>query len=105
MIEIIGKNGEKIPQIYSEDYERKPEFKADREVRILKDGTWELFPISKVKAGDRFRITAIPATGFTVGYDNEYLVVEYEAITDANIGANGAWEVDCFVWEKEGELK
>ena len=101
-MEIIGEDGKVEPQIHSEEYERKPEFKTDREVRILrKDGEWGLSTISKVKAGDKFRIHAIPAIGFTTGYDNEYVVVEYEAIADAQLGANRAWEVDCFLWEKE----
>jgi hypothetical protein len=99
-MEIIGQDGKVDPQIYKKEWERKPEFKTDREVRILrKDGKWELSTISKVKAGDRFRVYAIPATGFTTGYDNEYVVAEYKAIMDACIGNNGAWEADCFVWE------
>jgi hypothetical protein len=49
-----------------------------------------------------FRIYSIPSTGFTAGYDNEYVIEEYQAITDAKIGHNGAWEVDCFVWEEKG---
>ena len=98
-MEVIGKDGKIEPQIYKEEWERKPDFETDREVRILKEnGKWELSTISKVKAGDMFRISSIPATGFTTGYDNEYVILEYEAITDACIGANGAWEVDCFVW-------
>ena len=101
-MEVIGKDGKIDPQVYKEDWERKPEFEIDREVRILGDGgEWELSTISKVKANDMFRIHAIPATGFTTGYDNEYVVEEYQAIMDACIGANGAWEVDCFVWEDQ----
>lgn len=105
-MEIVGEDGKVEPQIYKEEWERKPDFETDREVRIKReDGEWELSTVSKVKAGDMFRIYAIPSTGFTTGYDNEYVIEEYQAIMDAKIGYNGAWEVDCFVWEKEGELK
>ena len=100
MIEVIDKDGKPEPQIHKEDWERKPEFQADREVRILrKDDTWELSTVSKIKAGDKFRIYAIPATGFTAGYDNEHALREYEAIADAKIGHNGAWEVDCITYD------
>ena len=103
-MEIIGKDGEIDLQIYKEEWERKPDFKTDREVRILREnGEWELSTISKVKAGNTFRIYAVPATGFTIGCDNEYAILEYEAIADACIGDNGAWEADCFVWEDSGE--
>lgn len=103
-MEVIGKDGEIEPQIHKEEWERKPDFKTDREVRILREGAeWELSTISKVKAGDIFRIYAIPATGFTIGCDNEYLILEYEAIDDACIGDNSAWEVNCFVWGDGGK--
>jgi len=101
-MEIIGKDGKTEPQIHKEEWERKPDFKIDKEVRILReDGEWELSTISKVKAGDMFRIYAIPATGFTIGCDNEYVILEYEAIADACIGENGAWEAECVVWVDE----
>ena len=101
-MEIIGKRGEKEPQIYKDDWKRKPGFETDREVRILrKDGEWGLSTISKVKSGDMFRIYAIPSTGFAAGYDNECVIEEYQAIKDACVGDNGAWEVDCFVWEEK----
>ena len=101
-MDLIGKDGKTEPEIYKEEYERKPEFESDREVRILReDGEWELSAMSKVKANDMFRIYTIPATGFVAGSDNEYVVEEYQAIMDACIGSNGAWEVDCFVWEDE----
>ena len=99
-MDLIGKDGKTEPEIYKEEHERKPEFESDREVRILReDGEWGLSAMSKVKANDMFRIYAIPATGFVAGSDNEYVVEEYQAIMDAYIGSNGAWEVDCFVWE------
>ena len=101
-MDIIGKDGNTEPQIHRDGYERSPKFESDREVRILKEnGEWGLSTISKVKAGDMFRILAIPATGFIAGNDNEYVIEEYQAIMDACIGSNGAWEVDCFVWEDE----
>jgi len=74
----------------------------DREVRILReDDTWELSNLSKVRAGDHFRIYEVTAVGFVSGQENEYVVKEYEAFEDAKIGANGSWEVDCFLWEDE----
>ena len=81
--------------------ENRQKKELDREVRIFReDGTWELSNLSKVRAGDRFRIYEITSTGFITGEDNEYVIKEYEAFEDAKIGANGAWEVDCYLWEE-----
>ena len=104
-MDIIGEDGKGEPQIQKKElWERKPEFKSDREVRILReDDTWELSTMSKVKAGNVFKIYAVSATGFTAGYENEYSIKEYEAISDAKLGDNGAWEIDCVTWEEEDD--
>jgi len=77
-----------------------PASKSDREIRILKEsGEWELSTIGEVRAGNRFRIYAVPSTGFVTGYDNGYVITEYEATSDAYMKGNGAWGIDCRILE------
>ena len=97
-VEVVGKDGEIMPKIYKKDL--ASESKTDKEVRILgSNGKWGLSTISEVRSGNRFRIYVVPATGFVAGYDNGYVITEYEATSDAYMNDSGVWGVDCCILE------